>query len=269
MSTTAASPPALVALARVLLTHRALTWEMTKRELTDRYVGQALGRVWALLHPLVMMGVYIFLFAFVFKAKVGGAKNLPLDYIVYMLSGLIPWQAFMDASNKGATVISANANLVKQVVFPIEILPVKSVLASLFTQVVSTALFQLGYLPWTYALLPLLWLCQILAMLGVSFGLAALGVFFKDIKDFVQVGTTIGMYTVPIVFLIDWVPERLRPLFWANPMTYMIWAYQDALYQGALTRPEAWLAFPLLAVLTLYLGFRVFRALRPQFGNVL
>src|SRR5207249_291249 len=125
-----------------------------------------------------------------FKARLGGTKDLPLDYIVYLLSGLIPWMAFQESMAKSATVIVANASIVKQVVFPIEVLPVKGVLASMLTQLISTTvlvgyvLVSHGSLPWTYALLPVLWLGQFLAMCGLSYALSAVGTFVRDIKDF-------------------------------------------------------------------------------------
>jgi len=255
--------------------HRELTWELTKREIGQRYAGQAVGSLWAVIHPLASMGVYIFLFAFVFKAKVGDAKHLPLDYITYLLSGLVPWMAFIDSMNKSAVALSGNANLVKQVVFPIEILPVKAVLASMVTQVISTVILilyvvvKLGYLPVSYAWLPVLFVVQFFAMTGVAYALSAVGAYLKDIKDVVQMASFIGMYTVPIVYLLEWVPEKLQPVFYANPFSYLAWIYQDACYHGRITRPEAWIVFPLGSVLTLVLGYRVFRRLKIGFGNVL
>ena len=86
------------------------------------------------------MGVYLFIFGYVFRMKVGGTPEMPLDYTMYLLSGLIPWMAFQESMAKGATVIVGNANLVKQVVFPVEVLPVKGVIASFSTQLVATTM---------------------------------------------------------------------------------------------------------------------------------
>ncbi len=151
---------------QLLYKHRYLTWEMTKRDITDRYSGQVLGAVWAIVHPLSLMGIYVFIFAFVFNANVGHIKEVPLDYTVYLLSGLIPWLTFQEALIKGTTSISSNATLVKQVVFPIEILPVKGSLATLFSFGVCI-LILMGYtivshkvILWTYLLLPCLFLFQ-------------------------------------------------------------------------------------------------------------
>ena len=96
--------------------------ELARRDIADRYVGQFLGMFWAVAHPLFMMGIYVFIFAFVFKVKIGDSLDIPRDYTVYILSGLIPWMAFQECMSKSCSAISANSSLVKQVVFPVEVL---------------------------------------------------------------------------------------------------------------------------------------------------
>ncbi|MDQ7824721.1 MAG: ABC transporter permease [Candidatus Eremiobacteraeota bacterium] len=259
----------------LLTRHRQLTFEMARREVTERYLGQVFGAFWVFAHPLVLMGVYIFIFAFVFKVKIGGTYDLPLNYTIYLLSGLIPWLGVQESMSKGTTAITANANLVKQVVFPIEILPVKGVIASLFTQVVFLV-FLIGYvlisyrlLPWTYALLPLLLFFQALGMIGINYFLSSISPYFRDLKDFVQVFVVIGVYLVPAFYLPEFVPELFRPLLYLNPFSYLIWCYQDVLYFGRIDHSFAWVVFPFLALLSFYGGYRVFRKLKIMFGNVL
>ncbi|MHC4359283.1 MAG: ABC transporter permease [Planctomycetota bacterium] len=108
-------------LVSLLTKHRQLTIEMSRREITDRYLGQVFG-FWAVGHSLILMAVYIFIFVVVFKVKIGGTREMPLDYTTYLLSGLILWMSFQDSMNKGSTVIVNNASLVKQVIFPIEMI---------------------------------------------------------------------------------------------------------------------------------------------------
>ena len=259
----------------LLTRHRQLTFEMTKREIGDRYAGQVIGTVWAVGHPLAVMGVYVFVFAHVFKARMGGTRDLPLGYVSYLLAGLIPWMAFQESLAKSASVIVSNANLVKQVVFPIEILPVKGVLASLLTQVVmSTALVVYivvdhGGLHWTHGLVPVLLVLQFFAMSGLAYALSSIGAYLRDLKEFVQLWNLIGMYLAPVAYHPDWVPEVVRPLFYLNPYSYMLWCYQDAIYYGRLEHPVAWGVFPVGAVVAFFGGYAVFRRLKVQFGNVL
>lgn len=266
---------ALQDVAALLMRHRHLTWAMTKREITDRYAGQVLGSLWAVGHPLMLMCIYVFVFAVVFRQKIGGTAELPLDYTTYLLAGLIPWLCFQESMIKSASVIFNNAGLVKQVVFPVDILPIKGVIASFITQLVSTTilvgyvLFTNGSLLWTYALIPVVFLLQIVAMTGVAYLLSALGVFFRDLKDFVQVFGTIGIFLIPVVYLPNQVPKIFVPVILLNPFSYLIWCYQDVFYYGRIEHPEAWLIVTVISFGSLVAGYRLFRRLSPTFGNLL
>jgi len=259
----------------LLTRHRQLTLEMAKKDVTDRYLGQSFSAFWVFGHPIVIMGVYVFIFAYVFKLKVGGTHDLPLNYTAYLLSGLIPWMCFQESMAKSSVAIVSNANLVKQVVFPIEVLPVKGVISSLVTMMISLTLLILyvfashHFLPWTYMLLPVLLLFQIVAMIGISYILSAVGAYFRDIKDFVQVFTIAGLYLVPIFYLPQQVPGLFRPLIYCNPFSYIIWCYQDALYFGRFEHWWAWFVFPVMSISVFSLGYRIFRKLKTMFGNVL
>ena len=85
---------------RLVIMYKSLTWEMTKSEVTDRYRGQILGWFWAILHPLILIGVYIFIFVVIFKIRIGGTREMPLDYTTYLLSGLIPWLTVQEVMSK-------------------------------------------------------------------------------------------------------------------------------------------------------------------------
>jgi len=255
--------------------HRDLTMAMAKREISDRYAGQAFGMLWAVVHPLFMLGLYVFIFAFVFKAKIGGTVEMPLDYTTYLLSGLVAWMGFQESLGKSCSAISGNASLVKQVVFPLEILPVKGVLASLFPQVISLAALIVyvvvshGVPPATYLMLPVLIALQIMAMIGLGFILAAIGAYFRDIKDLVQLFSVAGVYLMPVFYLPAWVPPLFKPLLYLNPFSYVIWCYQDVLYFGRFQHPWAWAINALLSFAVFVIGYRIFRKLKPSFGNML
>jgi len=221
------------------------------------------------------MGIYVFIFAVVFKIKIGGTSEMPLDYTTYLLSGLIPWLCFQESMAKGVGVIVANASLVKQVVFPVEILPIKGVLATLPNMLVSLVIL-VSYvfathhsLPATFLLIPVLIIFQILAMVGVSYILSAVGAYFRDLKDFVQVFSVAGIYLVPIFYLPSLVPDLFRPLLYLNPFSYLIWCYQDALYFGRFEHWWAWIVFMTLSLGVFYTGYRVFSKVKVFFGNVL
>jgi lipopolysaccharide transport system permease protein len=252
-----------------------LIYELTRREISDRYTGQVFGIFWTIGHPLMITLVYIFIFGFVFVARVGGTLDMPLDYTSYMLAGIIPWLVFQEVMAKASTVVISNANLVKQVIFPIEVLPVKTVLASLVTEVVFLALLAIytlvtsHFIPWTYIFIPLLVLFQIFAMIGVGYLFSSVGVYFRDLREFVQIFLTVAFFILPILYLPESIPAVLRPLLYLNPFSYMIWSYQDALYYGSIIHPWAWVVFGLGSLFVFIFGYRVFRLLKVMFGNVL
>ena len=268
----AASLPGAVTL---LVGRRRLILAMAKREITDRYAGQMLGGVWAVVHPLLVMAVYLFVFGFVFRMRIGGTSELPLDYTTYLLAGLVPWLSMQDALAKAPVSVTSNSGLVKQVVFPLEVLPIKSVLASLLPQVVSTTVLiayvtvKFGVPPATYLLLPVLLLIQLGQMFGLALFLSAIGVYLRDLKDIVQVSMLLSMYLLPVFYLPSMVPELFRPLLYLNPFSYLIWSYQDVFYFGRIDHPWAWVVATVLSLTWFVAGWLVFTRLKPMFGNAL
>jgi lipopolysaccharide transport system permease protein len=265
---------AYVEVFALLTRHRQLTWEMTKREVTERYAGQVLGRGWAVVHPIILMGIYLFIFAVVLQQKVGGTEELPLNFPAYLLAGLVPWLAMQESLVKSSTAITTSASLVKQVVFPLEVLPVKTVLTSMIsigvslTVLVVYVLVNYHKVHLTYLLLPLLVLMQLLWMIGLGYILAAVGAFIRDTKDLVQVGALVSMYLMPIFYLPTSVPELFRPILYLNPFSYLIWCYQDVLYFGRFEHWWTWIVAPMLALGFFGVGYRFFRRVKVMVGNV-
>ena len=110
---------------------------------------------------------------------------------------------------------------------------------------------------------------QLLAMMGLAYMFAAIGAYFRDIKDFVQMFGTAGVYLAPIVYLPEMVPTLFKPVLYLNPFSYVIWCYQDVIYFGRIEHPYAWIVFPMLSVTIFVVGYRLFRKLKIGFGNVL
>lgn len=266
---------ALLEIIGIVHRHLGLTIEMAKQEVRGRFAGQAMGGVWMVAHPIFLMCIYLFVFTIVFKQKVGGTLAMPRDFPTYLLAGLIPWMAIQESLAKGVSVIVSHANLVKQVVFPVEILPVKAVLSSLLTQLVALALL-LSYsslstasIPWTYVLLPILLIIQLLLMMGIAFIFASIGAYFRDLKDVVQMFSVAGPFLIPAFYLPTQIPDLFRPILYFNPFSYMVWVYQDVIYFGRIEHPWAWLVFCTVSLTSFVLGYRLFRKVKTMFGNFL
>lgn len=259
----------------LLVTYRELTFEMLRREIYTLYGGQVLGPWWIIGHPLFLMLIYITVFTFIFGVRLDQSVEMPRDYLTYLMSGLVPWMTTQQCLARGPTLLVGHANLVKQVVFPIGVIAPANVLLNLAVLgsgmaalLVFTAIKNDG-VPWTLLLLPFVITIHALGMLGLAYGLAALGVFFRDLKDIVQVFSIAGIYLMPIFYLPEWVPTALRPVLYLNPFSYMGWVYQDVIYYGRIEHPVAWVVFTLGSLVVCGGGYRLFKRLSPQFGNAL
>ena len=253
--------------------HRELVFELVKRELRDRHVGQLLGTAWAYGHPLLLMLMYSFLFAYVFPTRTTGTTG-HRDFAVSVLIGVVSWLAFQDLLARSTTILSSHASLVKQIVFPIEVLPIKTAIASAFPYSFAL-LFTIGYaalkLQLTIMVLtvPFLIVMQLIAMIGVALMLSALGIFLRDLRDLVAVFCMVNLFAQPILFNPFNTPDIMSWVFRFNPFSYQVWCWQDALFHGSFQHPVAWIAFPLCAMASLGIGWVIFSELRHKFGDAL
>lgn len=201
-----------------------LIWSLTKRELAARYKGSALGILWAVLTPVVMIAIFTIIFAGIFKARFGSSDS-QWDFALYLFCGLLPWNAFQEALTSSSNVIVARANLVKRVVFPLEALPVAQTLAAIMNQLFGTIALLLGILlirhqfHVTLIYLPLVLIPQLIATLGGAWLLASLGVFIRDIAQGTTLVLMAWMYLTPIIYPESMVPEAYRPIINLNPFS--------------------------------------------------
>jgi lipopolysaccharide transport system permease protein len=247
---------------------------MTRRELTERYMGQFLGKAWVFLHPVILLSLYVVVFAVIMKGRLQ-LGSIETDYPSYILAGLIPWMAIQEAALRGSTAVVSNASLVKQVVFPLEILPIKSVLVAWATQVIGFV-FLICYLlffapsnSFSPLLLPIALILHVMFSMGLAFLLAAATVFVRDLRDVIQVLLLVGMYSTPVFYPLNAIPQTFSAIFYLNPITYLILCFHDVFVFGHMAHPKAWGISLILSLVTLVIGFKVFRALKNAFGDAL
>ncbi|MDQ1522905.1 MAG: lipopolysaccharide transport system permease protein [Pyrinomonadaceae bacterium] len=247
---------------------------LARRELAARYRGSALGVVWAMLTPAVMIAIYTFIFAGIFGARFG-ERGTAWDYALYLFCALLPWTAFQDSLQVSSNVIVAHANLVKRVVFPLEALPVAQVLAALATQMLGTIVLVAGVLlirrelhP-TILWLPALVLPQLVLMLGAAWLVASLGVFLRDTAQVVSLLLVAWMFLTPIIYPEGIVPARYRAFINANPFTPLVRNYRRVILEG--TSPDwAGLAyFTAFALVVFVCGYWWFAKTRKNFADVI
>lgn len=260
---------------QLLWRRRELLLEMTRRDVVDRYAGQVLGSSWAIIAPLLTMATYLFAFGVIFRSRIGPDDD-GTGYVAFALAGLVPWMGLQDGLSRSTAAIIGNGNLVKQIVFPSEVLPLKVALGTLPTLMIGLVatvcvsaiagrLDPLGLL----VLLPTALLCYILLLAGLSYLLAAIGVFVRDVKDLIAFLLTIGLFLHPILYTPSGTPSWLGPVFILSPFSHMIWCFRDALIGRDPQHAWSWMVFPTVSLLSFVLGWRTFRMLKPTFGNAL
>lgn len=270
-----ANVAALFDSVKVVARNFRLAGQLATRDLAARYKGQIVGAIWIVAHPLLLMLVYLFIFGVVFNQRIGGTFQMPRDYTTYLLSGLVPWLACVPAFTGTCSSIIGASGLVKQFHFDTSALPLRDVVSTFYFWGVGLIFITIytivveGGLPWTYSLLPVLLMLTFLMMCGLGWLFAAVTVFFRDLKDIMIVIVTVLVYILPIVYLPQWTPEVFQRAIKYNPLSHMIWAFQDVLYFGRIEHPSSWIVFPAFSILALVFGHRLFQRCRPYFGNAL
>lgn len=265
-----------MSLLALLHRHRSLLWELLKRELGERYAGSVLGWFWVVAHQLFLVSLYAIVFAYIFPSRIELSPEMPRDYVTYILAGLVPWLAVSETLSRSPGIFVGNANLVKQVVFPIALLPVRTALAAMTNQFVALLLLLIwmvwrgGGIPATALLLPLLLLLQLILLSGMSLLIASMSVYLRDTKELVQLFVLAGLFLIPVLYLPEWLDRiwpGVRVLLYLNPFSYLVWCSQDLLYFGRIEHPVAWMVLTLLAIGSFAFGRAVFDRLRLGFGE--
>lgn len=255
---------------------RQLIGRMIRREVVGRYKGSVLGLGWSLVHPLLMLGVYTFVFSIAFNARWGlYAGESRAMFAIVLFVGMIVHGLFAEILNRSAVLIPGNVNYVKKVVFPLEVLPVVVAGAALFHAVISLLAWLLFYvfcvgLPdWHALFLPLVLLPLVLLALGLGWGLAALGASFRDVGQTISIVTVVLLFLAPVFYPIDNIPPMLRPLIMANPLTFVIEQARAVLIGGQLPDFAGLALYWALAVLVCWAGFACFQKARTGFADAL
>lgn len=272
----AAQPTSLVALAKSLWLNRQLIIKMSKREVLGRYKGSVLGLAWSFINPILMLSVYTFVFSVVYKTRwaVGGEDSKTI-FASVLFVGMIVHGLFAEVINRAPSLILVNVNYVKKVVFPLEILPVISMIVALFHCIISFSvlivafiLFK-GFLHWTVILIPLVLLPFVIFTLGLAWMLASIGVFLRDVGQVMGMVTTVIMFLSPVFYPLSAVPEKYIPFIMANPLTFIIQQAREILIWGHLPNWIGLSAYTFTAILVAWAGYTLFQKTRKEFSDVL
>lgn len=258
-----------------LLAHRSLTWELAKREVLGRYRGASFGLMWSLISPFLMLMVYSFAFGFVMKSRWPQGQATGVHYSIILFIGLIVHGFLAECLNRAPLLITSNANFVKRVIFPLEILPWPMVLSALFHTGMNILVFIALHLlldhqlPWTIVFLPVVLAPLVVLALGVSWLLAALGVYLRDISQITGVLTTALLFLSSAMFPATAIPPAYRWLLNLNPLTFMIDQARAVALWGNLPDWPGLALYTCCALLILAAGYTLFTLTRRGFADVL
>lgn len=255
--------------------HRYLIWQMTKREVIGRYRGSMLGILWSFVIPILMLAVYTFVFSFIFKARWGSETGTKAEFALFLFAGLIVHALFSECVNKAPLLILNNPNYVKKVVFPLEILPWISMCSILIHSAISISVLLAGYalihggLNWTMIFLPVIIFPLVLFTMGVSWFLASIGTYVRDVSQLIGIVTTVLLFLSPIFYPASILPQEIRPYLFLNPLTFIIEQVRDVVIVG---NTPAWLRlgmYTAISLLVAWLGLVWFQKTRRGFADVI
>lgn len=245
-----------------------MVFGLVRKGLRGRYKASFLGFLWTFVNPLLQLLVYSMVFSFIMRVQV---KNYP----IYLFIGLIPWFFLATTLTSSTECIVASKNLVNKIYFPRLVLPISVVtenlvnlLLSMVIVIIAVAVGGVG-LSVSIVALPIVIGIQYLFLMGVSFVLSALYVYFRDLKHIISILVLAWFYLTPIVYTLEMVPEKLMRLIKLNPMTEIITAYRNILYYKCLPDfSEMWLPV-VLGVFFLIFGGFLFQKLQKGFAEEL
>jgi len=259
---------------RNLVAHRSLVFQLVRRDFQQLYVGSAAGWLWGVVHPLVLLVSWTFVFQWCLRVRLppGGITE---NYTLFLFSGFLPWLLFQDTVLRSATCLLDHANLITKTVFPAEVVPLSIFLSSLVNHLIALTLVMaavaiwLGHFTLMVLFLPVYMVLLGLFAVGVGWIAASLHVFIRDTAQVLSVALTFWFWLTPIFIIEEQIPERLRFLPKLNPLAYLVHAYRERLLSAHLPDPRELAVIAAFAVTAFILGGLFFRHLKRGFADVL
>ncbi len=271
---------AITTLPVELYQNRRLIWKLSKNDFKTRYAGSYLGMIWGFIQPIVM----VFMYWFVFEIFMGQSKaeilgtGLEVPYVIYLISGLVPWFYFSEALSGATTALLEYNYLVKKVVFKISILPIIKIIAATFVHLFFLAFMLLfawiGYgLTPTWYMIQLVYYsaCLFIFVLGISYATCAIVIFFRDLTQIINILLQLGMWGTPILWQLATLPEQYHIIFKLNPVYYIVNGYRISLFEQKWFFEDFYSTsyFWIITVLLFGVGATLFKRLKVHFADVL
>jgi lipopolysaccharide transport system permease protein len=258
-------------------TQRRVIWNLAKREVTGRYRGSLLGMSWTLLNPLFTLAVYTFVFGSIFNAR-WGASGRPVgnaEFALTLFIGLIVFQFFAECLIKSTQILIVNKTYAKKAIFPTEALPVAMTGAAAFHFAMSFTVFLVfsviafGSIKWTALFVPLVFLPLALVALGIVWILSVIGAVVRDLDQLISFVTTAMLFLSPVFYPLSAVPQGVRHIFMANPLTIIIEQMRAVAIAGEPPDGYALGMYALAGLASSWLGYSVFMKSKKAIAEIL
>lgn len=249
-----------------LYNYRELLKSNVKKEIRGKYKGSFLGVLWSFINPLLQTIVYTIVFSIIMKSQMD-------NYLIFVVTGIIPWNFFLTTMIQGMTTVKANAGIIKKVYFPREILPISVVLSGLVNFFISCliiimfCLFSGVGISWHIIIVPFIALIQFLFTLGLVFALSAINIFIQDTEYIIQFVLNMAFYATPILYEPSTLPGLFQKVLNLNPMTHILDAYRDAFMFHTLPDLKVMLLLIVMSVAVCFIGYRIFKKLEKGFAE--
>jgi lipopolysaccharide transport system permease protein len=260
---------------KAIFEHHHLLLNMIRRDIKSRYTGSALGIFWSVINPLIMLLIFTFVFSIVFNIRIGGYGE-GKGFIEFFLCGFLPWLAFQEGTLRSTSIIVENANLVKRVRFPSELLILSTVISIFLLQLIGFGIF-IGMLiffgkikeGFPFLFLPLVFLLQIIFTVGLGYILSSFQVFSRDIGQITQSLFWVWFYITPVIYSISMVPAQFKKILMLNPMTHLVEMYRGLILQGRLPEWGGVIYFCFLSLILFVVGEKIFFKFKVVFDDYL
>jgi ABC-type polysaccharide/polyol phosphate export permease len=257
-----------------LIYRRTVLFQLVRRDFEQRFIGSVAGWLWGVIHPLVMLASWVFVFEVCLKMTLP-ANEVTQRYSLFLFCGILPWLLFQETVLRSASSLLDNANLITKTVFPAEIVPVSIFLSSLINHLLALALavaivgVYLGHFSVWMLSLPIYMLLIGLFSVGVSWIVSSLQVYLRDTAQVISVVLTLWFWTTPIMIDEQRFPARLRFLLRLNPLSYLVKAYRERLLSYRVPSLHELGIVTAYAATAFILGGLFFRHLKRGFADVL
>ena len=252
---------------KVIYRYRYLIWILSLKELKVRYRGSALGFLWSLMNPLLLLIIYTFMFVVIFK-------NTAKAYPVYFFCGILPFTWFQSSIIEGTSSITAAGSFITKSTFPSEAIVIVRVVTNLINYALALPILFVFLFIWhikigfPLLILPVVIICQFFLSSGIALFLATMQVFYRDTIQIVMNLMTFLFFSMPIMYFSSQIPPKLRHLVYLNPVAYLMKNYQDMFYYNTFPMLPFFILLIIISVLAYILGRAFFYSKKDEFAEL-